>query len=318
MKAFVTHLRDNGSREKFLVEDWPAPPATGPGQIRTRTLYTGLTNGSERNDLTAGNYSTPDDKLPATWGYQNVAEVVEIGDGVTKFSVGDRLYLSIDHVEEGLVNEDFLMVRLPDEVDSVDAALFGMASVAMRTCRNVDIRLGEKVLVVGAGFLGQLVTQIGSLMGGEITLVDVVDKRLEKAKEIGAVTKTVNTAGDGWEKNIADGSFDVIIDVAGVPGMEDQMIKALKHRGRLLFIAGRFKVEYDFNLGQGREITIKQNSHFDNDDLARLCSLVAEGKIKIAPLIQEVIPASDCKRIYDTLRDNPMELGGTVFDWQNL
>jgi threonine dehydrogenase-like Zn-dependent dehydrogenase len=77
-------------------------------------------------------------------------------------------------------------------------------------------------------------------------------------------------------------------------------------------------VEYDFNLGQGREITIKQNSHFDNDDLARLCSLVAEGKIKIAPLIQEVIPASDCKRIYDTLRDNPMELGGTVFDWQNL
>ena len=46
---------------------------------------------------------------------------------------------------------------------------------------------------------------------------------------------------------------DALIDVAGVEGMEDRLIRALKSRGRLLLIAGRFDVKYTFNLGQAHE-----------------------------------------------------------------
>jgi len=86
-------------------------------------------------------------------------------------------------------------------------------------------------------------------------------------------------------------------------------------RRPVLFIAGRGSVNYTFNRGQCREITIKQNSHFSNDDLANLSRLVARGMVKIAPLIQDVVPAADAKRIYDILRDEPSRLFGTVFTW---
>ena len=48
-----------------------------------------------------------------------------------------------------------------------------------------------------------------------------------------------------------------MIDFAGVPGMEDQLIRAVRRRGQIIFIAGRDKVTYTFNLGQRREIVIK-------------------------------------------------------------
>ena len=92
--------------------------------------------------------------------------------------------------------------------------------------------------------------------------------------------------------------------------MEDQLISAVRQRGRVVFIAGRDKVTYTFNLGQGREIQLKQNSHFDRDDLQSLCRLVDRGLVQIAPLIRDVVPVSEAKRIYDTLRDTPDELLG--------
>ena len=89
----------------------------------------------------------------------------------------------------------------------------------------------------------------------------------------------------------------------------------MRHQGRVLFIAGRFDVRYTFNLGQGREITIKQNSHFDRDDLENVCRLVRRGQVRIGPLIRDVVPVDEAKRVYDTLRDRPQELLGTVFTW---
>ena len=98
--------------------------------------------------------------------------------------------------------------------------------------------------------------------------------------------------------------------------MEDRLIRALKHRGRLMLIAGRFNVNYTFNLGQAHEINIRQNTGYDRDDLANVCRLVRRGLIEIAPLLQDVVPLTDARRIYDTLRDTPNRLLDTVFDWQ--
>ena len=190
-----------------------------------------------------------------------------------------------------------------------------MTSVAMRTCRNAELQMGERVLIVGAGIIGQVAAQIATGMGACITLCDINANRLEIARQIGAAETVLDVAGDGWEKGIADGTFDAVIDFAGVPGMEDQLISAVRQRGRVVFIAGRDKVTYTFNLGQGREIQLKQNSHFDRDDLQNLCRLVDRGLVKIGPLVRDVVPVNDAKRIYDTLRDTPNELLGTVFVW---
>lgn len=317
MKALVTRLCADGVREKRMVDDWPAPPEVTGNLVRVRTLFSGVTNGTERNDLIGGNYATPSERLPATWGYQNVGVVVEVGPECRELSVGDVVYSSADHVEYAVFPEDWLLVKLPDSVDRTHAALFGMTSVAMRTCRHADLRMGERVLVVGAGFIGQLAAQIADAMGARVTICDLSAERLSDAQRLGAVEEAFVSDADGWSRCVPGGSFDAVIDVAGAPGMEDQLIGAVRARGRVLLIAGRSQVNYTFNLGQFHEVTIKQNSHFDRDDLHNVCRLTARGRLRIGPLLRAVVPASEAYEVYETLRDHPQELGGTVFRWSD-
>jgi 2-desacetyl-2-hydroxyethyl bacteriochlorophyllide A dehydrogenase len=316
MRALVTMLRDDGLREKRLVDDWPEPDSPAGSQARTRALFSGVTNGTERNDLIGGNYARPTDALPGGCGYQNVGEVIEVGPDVEGLAAGDLLYMSQDHLEFCLENEDGLHIKLPDDVEPEHAALFGVGGVAMRCCRNADLRMGDQFLVVGAGIVGQLAAQIANAMGARVTLCDVDERRLTVARELGAAEEVVDVAGEQWAGRIPDGGFRAVLDVAGVSGMEDDLIRAAEHGGSVLFIAGRHKVEYTFNLAQGREITIKQNSHFDRSDLDNLCRLVRRGQVRFAPIIQDVVPISEAARVYDTLRDEPALLLGTVFDWR--
>lgn len=65
MRGIVTRLRSDKQREKVLVTDWPDPGKPTGNKVRTRTLFSGVTNGTERNDLLRGNYSHRDDELPA-------------------------------------------------------------------------------------------------------------------------------------------------------------------------------------------------------------------------------------------------------------
>jgi 2-desacetyl-2-hydroxyethyl bacteriochlorophyllide A dehydrogenase len=316
MRALVTRLREDRSREKVLVEDWPDPgPPTG-SQVRTRTLFSGVTNGTERNDLMRGNYAHPDEALPAGWGYQNVGEVVALGPEVQELAIGDALYMSQDHLEYCLEGEEGLHVKLPDRVAPRDAALFGMASVAMRSCRHADLRMGDRFLIVGAGCVGQSAAQIANAMGARVTLCDIDEGRLDAARQIGAAEEVVNVSGEGWAERVPEGVFRAVLDVAGVPGMEDALIRAAAWRGTVLFIAGRSRVEYTFNVGQGREITIRQNSHFDRSDLENVCRLVQRGAVRLDGLIRHVVPVAQAKGVYDALRDEPSKLLGTVFDWR--
>ncbi|MBV7339727.1 zinc-binding alcohol dehydrogenase [Chloroflexi bacterium TSY] len=319
MKALIIRNTSPQTREKVFVSDWPEPEAPTGNQVKIRTLYSGITNGTERNQLLRGNYAPPDERLPLASGYQTVGRIVETGSEVRTLHVGDLIFVGAHtggHLEYVVLPEDDLLVKLPHTVEPQEAALFGMGSVALNTCRNAELTIGEKVLVVGGGCVGQITAQIAALLGAQVTLVDIDDHRLAVARQIGAVDAALNVAGEGWTESIADESFDAVVDLAGVPGMEDQLIRATRRKGRVLFIAGRDRVNYSFNLGQGRIITIKQNSHFDRDDLANFCRLVSRGSVQLKPLIQDVVPAEDAKRIYDILRDQPNALLGTVFSWK--
>ena len=322
MRAIVTRLMADKTdadgrplREKVLVNDWPEPEGPSGNEIKTQTICTGVTNGTERNDLIRGNYAHPDEALPAGWGYQNVGRVVEVGPDVKKLKVGDVLFMSADHMEYVVMPEAGLLLKLPDIIDPELAALFGMAGVAMHSVRNAELRMGDRLLIVGAGFIGQMAAQFAAVSGAHVTICDIDQTRLDRAGRIGAAEETINVSGDGWEKNIEDWSYDAVLDVAGVVGMEDKLVAAARSRGTVLFIAGRFRVDYNFNLAQMHEIVIRQNSHFNNSDLENVWRLVDCDMVIIAPLIQDVVPAEDAEQIYTLLRDDPQKLKGTVFVW---
>ena len=315
MKAIVTKLLPDKRRETVVVNDWPEPaPPTG-NEVLCEAVYTGLTNGTERNQLIGGNYSAPDERLPTGGGYQNVGRVIETGADVTHLQRGDILYASVAHVERFTIHEDGLLLKLPVDVNPAQAALFGIAGVAMHCCRRLDARIGEKVLIIGQGCIGMFAAQIANAMGARVTVCDIDESRLEHARQLGVAELVFNTSGDGWDSQIEADAYDAVMDFAGAPDMVTPMIRACKLRGRVLLVAGRFDVNYTFNVGQHKEISILQCSHFTCDDLENICRLLRQGTFRIAPLIRHQVPVDEAPRIYRCLRDEPMRLLGTVFEW---
>ena len=316
MRAIVVKALPDNRREKIVVTDWeePAPP-TG-NEVLCQTLFTGLTNGTERNQLIGGNYAAPDDRLPIPDGYQNVGRVIETGPDVKRLAVGDVIYASVSHVERFTIPEDGLLLKLPADVDPGEAALFGIAGVAMHCCRRVDPRIGEKLLIVGQGCIGMFAAQIATAMGARVTVCDIEESRLAAIRSLGAAEAVLNTGDDRWDSQVQADAFDAVLDFAGVPDRVTPMIRACKTRGRLLLVAGRFDVNYTFNVGQHKEISILQCSHFTCDDLENLCRLLQQGAVKIAPLIRHRVPVAEAPRIYEWLRDEPMRLLGSVFQWE--
>ena len=315
MRAIVTTLLPDKRREKTVVTDWKEPTAPVRNEVMCQAVFTGLTNGTERNQLIGGNYAPTDENLPSGGGYQNVGRVIETGPDVTQLQIGDLIYASVDHVERFKIQENGLLLKLPSDVAPSDAALFGISGVAMHCCRRVEPRIGEKVLIVGQGCIGMFAAQIAYAMGARVTVCDIEESRLEQARQLNITENVYNTHGDGWKTQIADGTYDVVMDFAGAADMVTPMIQACKTRGRLLLVAGRFDVNYTFNVGQFKEISILHCSHFTRDDLENLCRLLRQGSIKIAPLIRHRVNVVDAPQIYRWLRDEPMRLLGTVFEW---
>ena len=80
-------------------------------------------------------------------------------------------------------------------------------------------------------------------------------------------------------------------------------------------IAGRGDVKYNFNAGQGAELSILHAGHFSQADLNEVGRLVKKGVIKVRPLIKDIVSIDDAVKYYDMLRDTPGKLLGTIFMW---
>ena len=91
-----------------------------------------------------------------------------------------------------------------EDVAPADAAWFGMACIAQIGVRRAQHELGDTVVLIGAGLLGQLVTQYTRLLGArEIIVIDTAEKRLELARNHGA-THTLNMTVDKAKEAVLD------------------------------------------------------------------------------------------------------------------
>ena len=314
-RTFSVEFAEKG--KAVLVEE--DAPGVEPGRVLCRTLYTGLTNGTERNCLLGGNYCGG---WPTRPGYQNVGRVIAVGDGAEGFAEGDLLFTGDFRLHQAYFNTDpkGLVIKLPDAVNPLHAALLGVAGVAMHDVRRAETTTGDRVLVVGAGPVGQFTAQAARSFGAHVTVVDLDEGRLAVATECGADRTFQITGDEAWAAVKEAGPYDIVFEDSGADvlhhivgrGWETGLIR---HRGKLVLIAGRFDVSYAFNAAQVGELTLLHASHFDRSDLELLCELTGEGVIRVGPVIKDVVRAADAVAIYDRLRDEPRSLLGTVFDW---
>ena len=130
---------------------------------------------------------------PLSMGYSNVGTVIEVGSGVTGFSVGDRVASNGPHAEVVNVPSN-LCARVPAGVSDDAAAFTVVGSIALQGIRLVHPTLGEAVVVSGLGLIGLLTVQLLRAHGCRVLGVDLDDERLARARALGAETVNLSVA----------------------------------------------------------------------------------------------------------------------------
>ena len=230
-------------------------PELAPNQILIRTRMTLISTGTELTMLSGeypkGSHWNNITKYPVYPGYSNCGVVEKIGENVQKFKVGDRVSSTAPHAEYAVIGED-RAVKIPDGVSDEEATFGTLSATVMNSVRLANIKLGESVIVVGVGILGQLACQFSRLCGGfPVIAVDLSRRRLEIAERLG-VTATIQPKEEDVEQRIMEltkgKGGDVVFEVTGNPKIIPWELSLVKRQGRLILLSSpRGVTELDFH-----------------------------------------------------------------------
>ena len=125
---------------------------------------------------------------PLPLGYSSAGEVVDVGSGVEEFRPGDRVACSgvgyAAHAESIFAPKN-MCARIPDEVSFESAAFAALGGIALHGVRSAELTLGESVVVIGLGLLGQIAFQILKASGCAVFGVDIDPEKVALARELG-------------------------------------------------------------------------------------------------------------------------------------
>jgi len=211
-------------------------PSAGPGELLIRATVSLISSGTERAFLLG--LANTSDKYPQRTGY-SIGEVVEVGDGVDGWAVGDRVASRANHrlfVSMPVSNCNHVPNGLTDE----RAAFFRLTSIAMQGVRKARIELGEPVAVIGCGPVGLLAAQLARLSGGlPVVSIDKDARRLEFAAALGI--DAALPADDGIKATLRTqcGEQDpaLVIDATGHPEAIPAAFDLARFGGRVVLLA---------------------------------------------------------------------------------
>ena len=203
-------------------------------------------------------------EIPSPLGY-SAAGVVEAVDATnTRFRIGDRVAIGgaecAFHAEYAAV-PDLLAAHVPEGVDNWQAAYTTIASISLQAVRQLQPSLGERVLVVGQGLVGLLVTAFLRASGARVMALDVASARRALAQAMGA-EKVVIAGQQELRQEVRAWTEGYGIDAAVLAASAssnaptEQALEVLRDRGRLV-VVGKTKVDLPWEYAFGKEIEVR-------------------------------------------------------------
>ena len=203
-------------------------------------------------------------EMPTPLGYSAAGYIAAVDESNTRFRVGDRVAIGgaecAFHAELVAVPE-MLAAKVPDGVENWQAAYTTIASIALQAVRQLEPALGDRVLVMGQGLVGLLITAFLRASGARVMAVDVADGRRKFAHSMGAeevvilgqhdLHQRVRTWTDGFG---VDAAVLATTSVTNTP--TEQVLQALRDRGRVV-VVGKTKVDLPWEYAYGKEIELR-------------------------------------------------------------
>ena len=305
------------------VVEAPEPHDPGGGEVLVRPEAVGLCGSDFHYFL--GDIGGIDDsamRYPRIQGHELSAIVEETGPGVSHVQRGDRvavwpvascgqcypcrngrgnacarIRLVGIHVDGGLQERLLLpgaQVFPVGDISPTTAALIEPVSIAMRTVVRGRVAPGERVVVLGAGPIGQAVALAALDRGAEVMLVDTLESRLRHGAAIGAELLCAESA----EEVVADARAwtgregpEVVVEATGVPELLRHAVDLVAPTGRVL-VVGLSDHDAPFRVGRlpFKEIDVLGVSCCNGDEFAAAVELVSKRRDVAAPLVTHEFP----------------------------
>ncbi|XP_033236861.1 sorbitol dehydrogenase-like isoform X2 [Drosophila pseudoobscura] len=295
--------------------------------------------GSDVHYLTAGRIGDFVLTKPMIIGHEAAGVVAKVGKSVKHLAEGDRVAIEpgvpcryCDHCKRGKYNlcadmvfcatppydgnltrfykhaADFCF-KLPDHVSMEEGALLEPLSVGVHACRRAEVGLGSKVLILGAGPIGLVTLLAAQALGAsEILITDLVQQRLDVAKELGATHTLLldrNQSAEDIVKKVhctMSGAPDKAVDCCGAESSARLAIFATRSGGVVVIVGmGAPEIKLPLINALSREVDIRGVFRYCNDYSAAL-ALVASGKVNVKRLVTHHFDITETAKAFETSR----------------
>jgi len=208
-------------------------------------------------------------RSPGTMGYSSCGEIIDKGKNISEFQIGDMVacagagYASHSEIIRVPTN---VCIKIPPNVNSRLASFTTLGSIAMQSVRQANVQIGDKILVVGLGLIGQLVISILSNAGCEVIGVDIDSSKVAITKKINSVTAFVRTEKNLSQKIISqtDGfGIDKSIITAATDSNDpvDFSVELLRDRGEIV-VLGNVSMNFSWKKAYMKDISIKMSRSY--------------------------------------------------------
>jgi L-iditol 2-dehydrogenase len=201
------------------------------------------------------------------------------------------------------IHEDYAFA-LPDELSDDAGALLEPLSVGIWACRKGGVGLGDRVLVTGAGPIGNLAMQVARAAGATtVVIADVNSDRLARAVDSGA-TRAIDVNERGLRPD--DGPFDVLLECTGSEALTSEAIRALRPAGTAVLVGMGPGLEARIPVAamQAREITLVGTFRYANT-YAVAIALATAGRVDLDGLVDAHFPLEEVDQALRAGRENP-------------
>lgn len=327
----------------FEIQECPMPEPKD-NEILMKVEYVGMC-GSDIHGFEFGPFIPPKDpNQKIGLGHEVAGEVVKVGAKVTKFKPGDKVLIepgvpddSCEYCREGRYNicpaVDFMATQpnykgalcqymthpeewtyhVPEGMTTMEAALVEPAAVGMHAAilgeaRLGEARLGKSIVILGAGTIGLMVLQACLSLGAtDITVVDVMQKRLDLALKLGA-KRVIN----GKEQNTVevlrseelygDHGVELVFECAGAVFTAQQAVEIVSRGGKIMMVGTQSNpVPINF-LKINREVTIQTSFRYCNN-YPQTIEAIATGKFNVKDMVTHVYDYKDVQKAFEEAID---------------
>lgn len=199
-----------------------------------------------------------------------------------------------------------MVLKLPDNVTDEEGAIVEPAAVGLHAVHLADIKVGDKVLVVGGGIIGLMSATFAKLEGADLVAIsETNEKRGEKSVKLGVADTWFNAKDSNFLTNImskVQNGFDVVIDCTGNTKAVESELLTVKPGGTVI-LAGVAPKPIEFNsiIAVMKELTIKGSIGYTKEEFKKCISLIANKKINVTKFIDDIVPLTDTQKAYERL-----------------